>query len=802
MLHDLRYALRILRKSPGFTAIAVLALGLGVGVNTAVYSLTSVLIYRPLLVPDLDRLITVQATREGSNSSQDVSAPDLVDWRAESHTVENLAAVSRRILTLTGGGEPVSVVAGRVSPAFFDALGVKPSLGRAFLPAEEKPGNDRVLLLSHSLWQARYQADAAILGRTLKLNGEDYQVLGVMPRDFEYPPGVQLWVPAAFTNDERSAHASFSLELIGRLKSGASLAQADAEFRLLAQRSARKYPDSHAGRSARVALLREFVNGDEAKPFMRMLTGAVLFVLLIACANVAGLQFARISLRTREVAVRSAVGAARSRLIRQFLVESLLLGGLGALAGLAFAQWGTSILRGALPASVARYVPGWSRLAIDGHALIYAIVTALAAGIAAGIAPAWLASKASLLEGLREGGRGMSGGRARQRIRGILVVTEIVLAAVLLIGAGLMVSGVQNLTEPAPGIRPERALILRVSLPETRYPTAARQARFEDQLLLSLASLPGAESAALSSALPYASGSHPATFVIEGRPLPKPGTEPAAQRQAVSVDYFQNLRIRLLRGRLFDARDGETAPPVALISQHLARRYFAGENPIGQRLRIGQVPWCTIIGVVADIRRDPWDHDIAPVIYRPFLQDPSPRVHFLVRAAGDPNGLVPAARAQLARLDPDQPVEDIKTYRKAIDDRLVGLRYVASMMAVFGALALLLSAVGVYGITAYSVSERTHEIGLRKALGAQDRAIVWMVARWGILLLGCGLALGVPAALGLASLLQNLVFGVGAYDPVSFISGILLLAVAAFAACYLPVRRALSVDPIVTLRAE
>jgi putative ABC transport system permease protein len=800
-VRDVRYGLRVLRKSPGSAAIAVLALGLGAGVNTAVFSLADVLIYRPLLVADLDRLVVVQAMRKGSAASQPLSVPDLLDWRAESRTVENLAGVQWLTMNLSGT-EPATLDAARVSPALFSALGAKAELGRTFLPEEEQKGRDRVVVLSHALWESRFGASPDILRRTIKLEGEDYQIVGVMPKDFEYPQGAQILVPASIGNQEKSADASFEIEATGRLRPGVSLEQANAEFQTLARRSEQKYPGSHAGRSARVNLLREYVNGDEAKPFMQMLRGAVLFVLLIACANVAGLQFARISLRKREIAVRSAMGAGRARLMGQFLTESAIVGLAGALAGVACAQWGTYVLRAALPAEVARYVPGWSRLGVEWHALAYAIVISVAGGVLAGVAPAWVASRSGLAEGLNEG-RGMPGSRGRQRVRSALVVAEIVLAVVLLIGAGLMVSGVRNLAEPAAGIQADHMLLLRIDLPVARYGRPEQRTRFQEAALDGFRSLAGAESVALASSLPYAGGANPTLFTIEGRPAPRAGTEPRGEQQAVSADYFRNLHIRLERGRLFDERDGEGAPAAVIVSECLAERYFAGGDPIGKRLRLGAgEPWLTIVGVVADIRRDPWEHEIAPVIYQPFRQAPAQRALFLLRTAGDPRGLGAAARAVVARIDPDQPIRRVTTYRKAMDDRLVGLHYVASMMAVFGVIAMLLSAAGVYGVVAFSVAERRREIGLRVALGARGHDVVWMVGKWGLLLTGCGLALGVPAAFGLAGLLANLVFGVGAYDAVSFAAGIGVLCAASMLACYVPVRRALAVDPMVTLRAE
>lgn len=806
LIQDARYGLRVLLKSPGLTAVATLALGLGVGVNTAVFSLADVLLYRPLLVPDLERLATVHATRKGSSEMLGVSLPDVLNWRAGASTMESLSTVSRLRLSLTGSGEPERLEAARVSPEFFRALGAQLAIGRPFLPQEEEKGRDHVVILTHSLWESRYGKNPEVLKRTIKLEGEEYQIVGVAPKDLEYPNGVQLWVPASFSVEQKSAHSIFSYSLIGRLKPGLSIEQANAEFQSLAQRSEREHPDSHANRSARVDLVRKVLMGPEVEPFMRMLTGAVLFVLLIACADVASLQFARLSGRTHEIAIRSAVGAGRGRLMRQFLMESALLAAVGAAAGIICGYWGTYVLRSSLPANVARYTPGWSRLGIEWHALFYALGVSAAAGIAAGVAPAWFASQTNLVDMLKAGGRGASGTRARRRIRSVLVASQIALTVVLLIGASLMVRGVQHLAEPGQDIHPESVLTLHLELPESRYQKPEQRVRFQEQLLAAFGALPGAGPAAFGSWLPYAVYGGGAPFTVEEQPPPRPGAEPTALLQVVGGAYFQNLRIGLERGRWFDQRDGEGAPEAAVISDHLARRYFPGEDPLGKHLRIGarHAPGkpAVIVGVVADIRLNPWDHDIEPVVYRPFRQAPDRFVHFFLRTTRDPHALMAAAREQVTRLDPDQPVRDIMTYAKVIDDNLVGLRYVATMMAVFGAIGLLLSAAGIYGVMAYSVSERTREIGLRMALGARATTVVWMLGRWGLTVTGVGLAVGVSAALGLANLLQNMLFGVGMYDPASFAGGVMVLLGAVMLACYVPARRALAVDPIVTLRTE
>ncbi len=802
LFRDAAHGFRLLLKTPSLTALAVLALGLGVGVNASIFSLSNALLYRPLLVPDLDRLIVVHATRKGADSIERISLADVLEWRAATQTIDSVSAVARATMNLTGSGEPIALEAARVSPPFFQALGAQPELGRSFLPTEEEKGSDHVVVLAHSFWETRFGMTPDILRRTIKLDGEEYQIVGVMPKDVQYPAAVQLWLPAAFSIQEKGAHAAFPYTLVGRLKPGVTIEKARSEFQALALRSEQKYPDSHANRGARVALLRKMVNGPEVEPFMRMLNGAALFVLLIACADVAGLQYARLSGRTREIAIRSAIGAGRARLIGQFLTESLVLAALGAGIGVLCGYWGAYVLRSSLPAEVARYVPGWSRLGIDRFALVYALGLSVAAGIVSGVAPAWFGSRTNLVDTLKTGGRGTTGNRSRQRIRSVLVVSEMVLTAVLLIGAGLMVSGVRSLAEPGRDLHPESALTLRIDLPDSRYAKAGQRARMQEDLLSAFSSLPGVSSVAFGNRLPYAGSGPAAAFTIQEQPVPRPGTEPAAQMQVIGGAYFETLRIRPEQGRLFDRRDGAGAPKVAIISEHLARRYFAGLDPLGKHLLCGSGEPVTVVGVVADIRQDPWDHKIDPVIYRPFRQAPAASVHFLVRTSADPRTLIPAAREKVARIDPEQPVKDTMTYAKVIDDTMVGLRYVASMMAVFAIIGLLLSAAGVYGVMAYAVSERTHEIGLRMALGANRTDVVWAFGRWGLMLAGAGLGFGVPAALGFASLLEGLLFGVGAYDPASFLGGVLVLCSAVALACYVPLRRALAVDPIVTLRAE
>ena len=803
----LRYATRMLAKSPGFTAVAVLALGLGIGANTAIYSLADILLFRPLELPDLDRVVTVIGTQKANRKSFDrVSPADFLDFQRQTRTIENLGAGVEANLNLTGDGEPERVASARASVSFFKALGAQPAQGRIFLEGEDTPGQDRVVILGHALWAGRFASDPRILKRTIQLEGQGYRVVGVMPKDFRYPPGVDLWIPLAMDATERHQRAAMQFDVVGRLKDGVSVEQANSELEALAERVAELAPESHRHRTVRVELLREYVSGDLVADFLLMLMGSVAFVLLIACSNVANLQFARVSLRSKEMAIRSALGASRFLLLRQFLVESLLLGILGAMVGLLFAFWGLYIMRTGLPPEVQRYLPGWERLGINGRVLWFTLVAAVVAGVLAGIVPAWFGSRADLNEMLKESGRGTSSGVRRHRIRGVLVVGQIVLALILMVGAGLIAKGSGLVTDPAPGLEPAHALTMRISLPESKYAGQAEIAAFQQRLLRSLQAISAVSAAAVATNLPYSGGSTGANFTIEGRDARESGTPPSAINQCISEDYFRALHLPMRAGRSFTERDGKDAPLVVIISRSLANQYFPGENPLGKHIKIGlpstDSPWLTITGIVADLRRDPFDKIYRPAMYRPYQQHASRSFDVLMRTSGDPKALAAAARAQVSAIDPEQPVYEFKSLQELFNNQLAGLRFLAVLMGVFGLVALFLASIGVYAVMAYSVNERTHEIGVRMALGARPPDVVWMIVRRGLVLTGTGLLIGLPVTLGLARLLANILFGVNEYDPATFGTGVVVLAGAALLACYIPARRATRVDPMLTLRTE
>jgi putative ABC transport system permease protein len=800
----IRHSLRALAKSPGFTAVAALALAFGIGANTAVYSLADVLLFHPLLLPDLNRVITVIGTEKTAKGFDAVSPADFLDYQRNSRTIDHLAAASGANLNLTGVDEPERLNATRVTAGFFEGLGARPMLGRVFLDAEYSAGQDRVIVLSHNLWTRRFASDPQILTRTIQLDGAMYRVAGVMPNDFCYPPQTDLWVPMTISPQMQRERVAGILSVVGRLKSGVSLAAARSEIASIAARIAEQFPESHAQRTARVELLREYVSGNLVADFTRMLLGCVVFVLLIACSNVANLQFARVSARAREIAVRTALGAGRFRVIRQFLTESVLLGLVGGAGGIILAYWGLRLMRPAIPPAVQRELPGWVHLGINNQVLWFTLIIAVLTGLVSGIAPAWIGSRANLNEMLKDAGRGSSAGRKQHRLRSILVGAQIVLALVLLIGAGLIGKGSRLVSDPAPGIQPEKALTMHLTLSASKYSGAPEISHFEQRLLQSLRALPGVTAAGIVSNIPYSGAFANVDFTIEHHENTQPGARFNALNQRASPDYFRALQLPLRAGRAFTESDGSESTPVAIISRNFALRYFPGENPIGQRVKIGLASdtsdWLTIVGVVSDMRINPFDKFNRPVLYRASRQTPPRSFHVLIRSSGDPQALAAAARAQISAIDPNQPVDKFMTLDALFNEQLSGFRFLAVLMAIFGFIALFLSTIGVYAVMAHSVHERTHEIGVRMALGAQEGDVVWMVVRRGLITTAAALSIGLPATLALTRLLANVFFGVNEFDPPVFAIGLIALTAAATLASYFPARRASRLDPLITLR--
>jgi putative ABC transport system permease protein len=805
---DLRYGVRMLLKNPGFTLIAVVTLALGIGANTAIFSLTSTLVLRPFDFHDLDRLVCVYETApQQSYFFSGMSPADFADLRRQQKGFAELAAFRLSNSNLTGVGEPERVRNTEVTAGFFRLLGVEAALGRAFLPEEEQAGRGQVAVLGHSLWQRRFGADPKIVGATISLDEKAYTVIGVMPERFDFPKPVELWTPLALSNEAWSERREQSLQVVARLKAGVELGQVNAEVETLAARLAEQYPQTHAGRGATVRLLRQIPGNEVDVAVLSLLMAAAGFVLLIACVNIANMQLARASSRSREMAVRSALGARRLALVRQLLTESMLLGLLGGVCGLLVSFGLLDFIRGSLPLDHVQYIPGWESIRINERVMIFALVISLASSVVFGLVPALQSSNPNLNEALKEGGRSDGGGAGGQRLRKALIVAEVALALALLVGAGLLVKGSARMTEKQQkGFDPRHALTLRATLPRSRYADGRRIAAFHRQAQERLSALPGVESATSTNFLPGSGGWNSTEFQIEGRPAPPPGQERVSSFQKVGADYFRTVRVPVIKGREFSVNDVEGAPLVAVISETLARRYFPNEDPLGQRVKVGAAesagPWYTIVGVAGDVQRFMLDREMQPMLYLPNQQLPDREAYVVVRASGAPMAAVPAVRAQIAALDDKLPLYEIKSHERVIADRMAGLRLIAALMVMFGALALVLASVGIYGVMAYAVSQRTREIGVRVALGARPQDVLRLVLGQSLKLAALGLAIGLPVALALGKAMAGALFGIVALEPMTFVGFTLLLTGVALLAGYLPARRAMRVDPMIALRFE
>ena len=806
---DLRYGARTLRNSPGFTLTAVVTMALGIGATTATFSICDAMLWKPL--PHLDQLVMVMQRLPDDPNDWVANTPaDAQDIRRENTSFQGMAFWEGGSANIVGaGGEPERVKGYQVSADFFGVLGVNPARGRVFQPGEDQLGRQHEAVLSDALWRRRFGADPEILGKPIRLDNEDYTVVGVMPEKSEFPITAELWTPLALDPEETHSRTKRQLDAMGRLKPGRTAAQAAAEIDAIGARLARQYPDTNKNRRFVALPARQFLVGPYTGQYTLMLFGAVLFVLLIACANVANLQFARATGRTREVAVRTALGAGRGRLMAQLLTESVLLCLLGAALGLLVASWGLDLNRAGMPPEVEKHVLGWKDISLNGRALVFTLAAAVLSGILAGLAPAWQGSRTNFNEALKEGGRG-GAGRGKHRLRAILVAAEIALAVVLLVGAGLMVRGFQTLAASGERYEPVTMLTLELEISENKYHERYQQAAFYSQVLERTSAIPGVRSAVAASSMPY-NGQPPwRVFTIEGKP-PEPGDLPSGAYQSVSVNYFETMHIPLLAGRLLTAADGANSLRAAVISERMARRWWPGEAlPVGRRIQIG-VPeeagrWLTIVGVVGNAPQSVFNREPVATVYVPYVQAPRTGMDIGVRARPeghpDPTRLAPAVMAAIRSVDAEQPITLVATLEALRRDEALGIDYVAVWMGVFGLLALALSSIGVYGVMAYLVSEQTHDIGIRMALGAPRENVLGMIFRRGMLTAAAGLAAGLAAAYALARLMASLVWGVTATDPATFAVIALALIAAAGLAIYIPARRAMLIDPIVALRYE
>jgi putative ABC transport system permease protein len=805
---DIRYGLRMLRKSPAFTLIAILTLGLGIGANTAIFSVADAFLLRPVTFPYTDRLVVVMEVAPRESDWNTVAPGNLRDWKEQSNAFEPFAAGEWSNVNLTGAGDPQRVQGFEVSANFLDTLRVAPVMGRGFLAGEDSPGRNHEVVLSYGLWERQFGSDEKILGSSIRLNGEPATVVGVMPKGFSFPLAAELWVPMALTGQEQSSRTMHSLVTVSRLKPGVSLKQAQTEINGIAARLGNAYPKTNQGWRVRVMPVGEFVTGDLTRAYTKLLLVAVGFVLLIACANVANLQFARSTTRNREVAVRLSLGAARWRVVRQALCESVLLSLGGTVLGLPLAAWGVRIILNNMPAEVSKYLPAWDTIAVDWRAFAFALTIAVLAGIVSGLAPAWQTSGVDLNEALKEGGRGGTTGSSRHRLRSIFVVLQVTLSLVLLVGAGLMVKGVNTLISLTDDFSPSTLLTLRLQLPDTKYKDEQQMSAFYDRMLEQAYSTPGVQAAALVTHLPFSEGGdlNMHIFSIQGRAVTSAADRPTAVVQYISPSYLPLMGIDAREGRGLGDDDAASTQPVALVNQRLAKKYWPNQNAIGQRIHEGSDDgssrWFTIAGVVRDIRNSWLSALPEPTIYISYRQSPQDSTAVVLRTEGSPLSVVSALRSRIAQVDAELPLYEIMPYTEMVHQSVIGLKYVAVMLSVLGVIALVLAAVGLYGVMSYLVTSRTHEIGIRMALGAQRSQVLGMTLGWGGSLVVIGTALGLVAAIVLARLLASLLYGVAAGDIETFCLATITLAGAASLAAFIPARRATKVDPMVALRYE
>ena len=811
---DIRYGLRLMRKNPGFIAVAVLALALGVGANTAIFSIVNAILLNPLTYDNPDQLMMVweKSAKRGFGQIP-TSHPNFVDLRSDNKSFADLGAFTDSNFNLTGGDQPERVIGVRVSATLLSLLNRTPFKGRVFLAGEDEPQASRVLVLSHHLWQRSFGSDENIVSKPVALNGDSYTVVGVMPPDFKFPPAfsatiassqyamprADLWVPLT-TDSVPPARDVRTLFMIGRLKPGVTQSTAQAEMNVIANRLRGEYP-ADADMEVDVIPLNQQVTGD-IRPALLVLFGAVGCVLLIACANVANLLLAKASGRQKEIAVRLAMGASRLRIIRQMLTESLLLSLAGGLLGSLLAILVLRQLVVFSPANVS--LP--ESIGIDASVLGFTLLLSLLTSVLFGLAPALQASKSDLNETLKEGGRGNSGGVKQNRLRSLLVVAEVALALVLLIGSGLMIKSFLRLQNVNPGFNPENLLTLELELPPNKYAEPERQAAFQEQLTQRISSIPGMQNAATVNNLPFSGNESNFGVTIEGRPVANAAERPRAFFRNISPNYFEAMGIPLRTGRAFAESDKANAPGVAIINEMAARRFWSNEDPLGKRFKLGRPdsknPWLTIVGTVGAVSHTALEVAAQPEIYLPYQQNPGPNLTLIAKTRSDPRAFTAAVRREISNLDRDFPVSNVKFMDEMIAKSVAQPRVYALLLGIFAGLALILAAIGIYGVMSYSVTQRTHEVGIRMALGAQRKDVMSLIIKQGLLLGLVGIFVGVLASLALTRVIASQLYGVSSTDPLTFSGISILLLLVVLLACSIPALRATRVDPLIAVRYE
>ena len=809
LLKDIRYGVRSLLKHPGFTALVIVTLALGIGASTAIFSVVNTVLLRRLPYRQSERIVAIQEVDQHGKRGQ-VTPANFLDWRAQNTVFEHLAAILTRPANLATGDQAERIELAMTSANFFAVFGAQPSRGRFFIPTDEQAGHAAVVVVSHALWHRRFAGDPELVGKSIKLDGQNYTVVGLAPAGFQYPDKTEAWVPPfrlAPTPNERmdptQVRGFGMLSTVALLRPGVSLPQAASEMETITARLRQQYPDTNNRRFNRVVSLHEHLVG-ETGSMLLLLFGAVGFVLLIACANVANLLLASAASRQKEMAIRTALGASRWRVMQQLFTESTILALAGGALGLFLALWGVALMTKLLPLDF----PRLAEINMDWRVLGFTLGASVLTGILFGLAPALQISRTDVQESLKESGRGASGSKRHNRLRNLLIVGEVALSVVLLAGAGLLFRSFLQLQSVKAGFTPQQVLTFRLTPSGPNYGRDADYMSFYSQVMQRISTLPGVQAVGAINTLPLVKGPT-AGFMIEGAPLLTPDKWPSTNYRGVSSDYFHAMNIPVVQGMAFTERDNEKAPLVIVINQALARRDFPNVDPVGKRINLGggkdpkgQPIWWEIVGVTADIKNLELREEATPELYTSALQDTWTGMSVVVRTTGEPASLTPEVRRIVAEVDKSAPVSEVKTMETIVSEAVTQPRFNLYLLGLFGGIALLLSAAGIYGVTAYAVTQRTHEFGIRMALGAQVGDVLKMILGQGMRLIAAGIGIGLLASFALTRLLKTLVFGVSVTDPLTFVAITLVLMFVALLACYIPARRATKVDPLIALRYE
>ena len=800
LARDIRHALRMLLRAPAFSLIAIMTFAVGIGANAAVFSVVDGVLLRPLPYPDADRITMVWLDNRREQIKEDITSyPNYRDWRDQNTSYQHLAGYSESAFALTGAGEPERLFGAQVTANFFDVMGLTPMIGRLFTTANETEGQDAVVVISHGLWQRRFGGAADVVGKTITLSTRAHEIIGVMPPELKWPERAELWKPLAPSQQVREARGSFWLPVVGRLKPGIGVASAQTEMAGISTRLEQAYPGNRGYGANVVALRDQMVGGVERA--LKVLMGAVAFVLLIACANLANLMLGRTSARRRELAIRTALGAGRARLIRQIVTEALVLAVFGGTAGVLLAIWATK----SFVALAGNTLPAGATIGLDARVVLFAIAVATLAALLSGLLPALHASRAAVSDSLREGGR-QGGPAGSRRTRNVLVAAEVALALVLLTGAGLLMRTFWGMQHVDRGFAVDRVAMATVSLPGPSYRTPDLIRAFYNRFLERVRAVPGVESASLTTGVLLPLLANSGTFAFEGKPLPPPDQRLEYPIEFVSPGFFETIGARMVAGRSFTEQDNERGTPAAIVNETLARSIWPGEDPIGKRLKPGDGtdnrPWVTVVGVVRDLRRADVKRPIRGEIYACTLQTTPRTQTLLLRAAGDPAAVMSSVRRELQAIDPQLPLFRVTTLGAQVSDTLNQPRFQATLLGGFAAIALLLATIGIYGVTSHAVGQRTQEVGIRMAMGARRSDVRWLILRQHVTPAVVGIAIGIAGAFVLNRFLGSLLYGVGAVDPLTYALVTVGVVGVAVAACWIPASRAMRVDPLVALRPE